>query len=171
MATLPAFLKRNGLPGIDLPQSMPAARSAVKYAAPAAVRRRNPNQLRALPQENVFFYCKKIDNSRLVREADPRSTTTCWSAIGAACVVMALSTGVLVPQLMGTLAGYKLEALRSEQRRLADERHNLEWKEAELLNMNRLEKLAKDQNLTAPTPGQVVRLNGKDSSVAMNQPQ
>jgi hypothetical protein len=171
MATLPAFLRRNELPGMNLPQSMPAAYSTVKHAAHAATRERNPNQLRALPQENVFFYCKKIDNSRLVREADPKSATSCWSAIGVACIVMSLFTGVLVPQLMGTLAGYKVEALRAEQRRLADERHNLEWREAELLNMNRLEQLAKDQHLTAPAPGQVVRLNGKDSSVAMNQPQ
>lgn len=145
---------------------IPASRRA-ESAAHALPR----NHLRALPQEDVFFYCKRIDNSRLVREADPKSAASCWSAIGGACVVMALFTGVLVPQLMGTLAGYKLEALRSEQRRLADERHNLEWKEAELLNMNRLERLAKDQNLTAPGPGQVVLLNGKDSSVAMNQQQ
>jgi hypothetical protein len=143
------------------------------HAAPALARvERHPNALRALPQEDVFFYCKRIDNSRLVRESDPRSTASCWHAIGGACVVIALLTGVLVPQLMGTIAGYKLEALRAEQRRLADERHNLEWKEAELLNMNRLEKLAKDRNLTTPAPGQVLRLsNGQDSSVAMNQPQ
>ena len=137
--------------------------------------------LKALPTRSLGIICarfpkrmsssiaRRIDNSRLVREADPKSAASCWSAIGGACVVMALFTGVLVPQLMGTLAGYKLEALRAEQRRLADERHNLEWKEAELLNMNRLERLAKDQNLTAPGPGQVVLLNGKDSSVAMNQ--
>jgi hypothetical protein len=168
MATLPAFLKRNSAPPVDLA----AEHSAMLHAAPVAPRgEKNMNQLRALPREDVFFYCKKIDNSRLVREADPNSATSCWSAIGAACVVVALSTGVLVPQLMGTLAGYKLEALRAEQRRLVDERHNLEWKEAELLNMTRLERLAKDQNLTAPMPGQVVRLNGKDSSVAMNQQQ
>jgi hypothetical protein len=162
MATMPAFLRRNGLPS--------ATGLTASRRAESASRTLDKNQLRALPRENVFFYCKKIDNSRLVREADPRSANSCWSAIGVACVVMALLTGVLVPQLMGTLAGYKLEALRAEQRRLGDERHNLEWKEAELLNMNRLEKLAKDQNLTAPTPGQVVRLNGKDSSVAMNEP-
>jgi hypothetical protein len=167
MATLPAFLRRNGAPELTAPPM-----SALFTAASASARaERNPNRLRALPQEDVFFYCKRIDNSRLVREADPKSATSCWSAIGGACVVMALLTGVLVPQLMGTLAGYKLEALRAEQRRLADERHNLEWKEAELLNMNRLERLAKDQNLTAPRPGQVVQLNGKDSSVAMNQQQ
>jgi hypothetical protein len=170
MATLPAFLRRTEMPGAGLmASSMPVLHPGTR--AESAVRALDKNHLRALPQENVFFYCKKIDNSRLVREADPRSATSCWSAIGGACVVMALLTGVLVPQLMGTLAGYKVEALRAEQRRLVDERHNLEWKEAELLNMNRLEKLAKDQNLIAPTPGQVVRLNSKDSSVAMNQPQ
>jgi hypothetical protein len=150
------------------PMVAPAASNAACLAARAE---KHVNQLRSLPQEDVFFYCKRIDNSRLVREADPKSSSSCWSAIGGACVVVAVFTGVLVPQLMGTLAGYKLEALRAEQRHLADERHNLEFKEAELLNMNRLERLAKDQNLGAPTPGQVVRLNGKDSSVAMNQQQ
>jgi hypothetical protein len=164
MATLPAFLRRNSFEEND-------AFAAAARPAPVAVRiERNLNHLRPLPMEDVFFYCKKIDNSRLVREADPKSANSCWSAIGAACVVVALLTGVLVPQLMGTLAGYKLESLRAEQRRLVDERHNLEFKEADLLNMNRLEKLAKDQNLTAPAPGQIVRLNGKDSSVAMIQP-
>lgn len=158
MATLPAFLKRTDF----------EADAAPVAAATSAAGR---NLLRPLPMEDVFFYCKKIDNSRLVREADPKAANSCWGAIGAACVVAALFTGALAPQLMGTLAGYKLESLRAEQRRLADERHNLEWKEAELLNMNRLEKLAKDQNLTTPAPGQVVRLNGKDSSMAMNQPQ
>jgi hypothetical protein len=40
--------------------------------------------------------------------------------------------------------------------------------EAELLSPQRLEKLAQGQNLVAPLPGQVVRLNTKgDSAVAM----
>ena len=33
---------------------------------------RDPFQLRALPHEDVFLYSKQIDNSRLVREADPK---------------------------------------------------------------------------------------------------
>ena len=40
-----------------------------------------------------------------------------------------------------------------------------------LLNVNRLERLAKDRNLAPPAPGQLVHLNGKDSSVAMMQRQ
>jgi hypothetical protein len=169
MATMPAFLRRNGAPG-EL-SVLPASAQPAAAGTPVVVRaERSPNRLRALPLEDVFFYCKKIDNSRLVREADPKSAAACWHVIRTACVIIALFAGGYVPQLMGTLDGYKLEALRAEQRRLLDERHNLEWKEAELLNMNRLEQLAKQQNLTPPGPGQVVRLNGKDSSVALNQP-
>jgi hypothetical protein len=136
-----------------------------------SARRRNPFELRALPQEDVCFFCKKIDNSRLVREPDPKAPRACWSAIGVAALAVALIGGVLLPNLMSTLAGYQLEKLRAEERTLVDERHNLEWKEADLLNVNRLERLAKDRNLAPPAPGQLVHLNGKDSSVAMMQRQ
>ena len=136
-----------------------------------SARRRNPFELRALPQEDVCFFCKKIDNSRLVREPDPKAPRACWSAIGVAALAVALIGGVLLPNLMSTLAGYQLEKLRAEERTLIDERHNLEWKEADLLNVNRLERLAKDRNLAPPAPGQLVHLNGKDSSVAMMQRQ
>jgi hypothetical protein len=129
---------------------------------------RDPFQLRALPQEDVFFHCKKIDNSRLVREADPQARGACWSAIGAACVLLALATSVLVPNVASTLAGYRLQALRVEERQLLDEKRTLEVREAELLSPQRLETLAQGQNLVAPTAGQVVRLNAKgDSAVAM----
>jgi biotin carboxyl carrier protein len=67
-----------------------------------------------------------------------------------------------------TLAGYKLQALRVEEQQLQDEERALEVQEAELLSPERLEKLAQGQNLVAPLPGQVVRLNVKgDSAVAM----
>ena len=160
MATQPAFPRRTDT------QKTPAAVIKMDSA-----RRRNPFELRALPQEDVFFFCKKIDNSRLEREPDPKAPRACWSAIGVAALAVALIGGVLLPNLMSTLAGYQLEKLRSEERSLVDERHNLEWKEAELLNVNRLERLAKDRNLTPPAPGQLVHLNGKDSSVAMMQRQ
>ena len=38
---------------------------------------RHPYELRALPHESVFFYRKAIDNTRLVREADPQSRGAC----------------------------------------------------------------------------------------------
>ena len=137
---------------------------------PAPVRpERDPFQLRALPHEDVYFYSKKIDNTRLVRDADPKARGACWSAIGAATLMVALLTGVLVPNGLSTLAGYKLESLRGEEQRLVDERRTLELQEAELLSPARLEKLARNQNLVTPQSGQVVHLDGNkpDSSVAM----
>ncbi len=107
----------------------------------------DPYALRALPQEDVFFYCKKIDNSRLVREPDPKAGGACWSVIGAACLGVLMLTGVATFRVASTMAGYTLEQLRSEQRRLLDEGRELDLQEAELLSPERLEKLAKGQNL------------------------
>ena len=161
MATLPAFLRRT-----ELAAPEPAARAARK---PAKARvERDPFQLRALPQEDVFFYCKKIDNSRLVREPDPHSRGACWSAIGAACVLLALLTSAFAPSVATTLAGYKLEALRAEERQLLDERRSLDLQEAELLSPERLDKLAREKNLVTPSSGQVVHLDTKgDGAFAM----
>ena len=139
MATLPAFFRRTNETGVP-------ALSPIKPE-------RDPFQLRALPQEDVFFYCKKIDNSRLVREADPQARGACWSAIGAACFLLALLTSVLAPSVASTLAGYKLEALRAEERQLLDEKRTLELEEAELLSPQRLEKLAKGRIWWRHFPG------------------
>lgn len=146
MATLPAFLKRTGMP------AAPDAPAVSNVAAIPGRPDKHWNHLRSVPQDDVFFYCKKIDNSRLVREADPKAATSCWSAIGAACVALALLTGVLAPQLMTTLAGYKLEALHAEERRLVDERHHLEFKEADLSNMNRLSVWRRIRTCPRPRP-------------------
>jgi hypothetical protein len=161
MATLPAFLKRTE--ALRQNRTEDIARPQVAKAV------KDPFQLRALPQDDVFFYCKKIDNSRLVREADPQARGDCWSAIGAACVVLALLTGVAAPSVTNTLAGYKLESLRAEYSRLLDERRTLELEEAELLSPGRLEELARKQNLVTPQSGQVVHLedHNKPESAAL----
>ncbi|PWU01199.1 MAG: hypothetical protein C5B51_23565 [Terriglobia bacterium] len=158
MATLPAFSRKAEVPA----EAEPARRLATVRPE------RDPFLLRALPHDEVFFYSKKIDNSRLVREPDPRARGACWSAIGAACVALGLLTSVLAPSVAGTLAGYKLESLRAEERRLLNERRVLQLQEAELLSPERLERLAKGQNLVTPAGGQVVHLDGKaDGAVAM----
>ena len=159
MATMPAFLRRTAKPEETAVTAQPAPARA----------ERDPYRLRELPLETVFCFCKKIDNSRLVREPDAQARGACWSAIGAAVVGLALLSGVLAPSVANTLAGYKLEALKAEQRRLMDERRTLQLEEAELLSPDRLEKLATRQNLVTPKADQVVHLDGArpDGSVAM----
>ncbi|HEY1183081.1 MAG TPA: hypothetical protein VGE89_02785 [Bryobacteraceae bacterium] len=159
MATMPAFLGKTVNVG-----------ASASSAAPCAARlAKNSDRLRPLPLDDVLFFSKKIDNSRLVRAADPRARGACWSAVGAASVLLVLLAGTLVPSLAGRLEGYKLEALKGEERRLLDERRTLELQEAELLSPDRLQQMAEKQNLVAPQAGQVVHLDGNkpDSAFAL----
>jgi|ERR1051326_3027650 hypothetical protein len=159
MATMPAFLRKNE----TAPQTAP---EMVTRTARARTER-DPFQLRALPHDDVYLYCKRIDNSRLVREDDPRSRGACYSAIGAACLMLALLTGAFAPTAMSTLAGYKLEALHGEERRLLEENRNLDLQEAELLSPARLDQLARQNHLVTPSLGQVVHLDKPEGEVAM----
>lgn len=129
---------------------------------------RDDYALRPFPMEDVFFYCKKVDNSRLVREDDPKAHGRCLSAIGAAAAIVALLTGALVPSVANTIAGYKLEALRAEERKLVDERRNLDLEEARLLSPDRLQELAQKHHLITPKAGQVFHLDGRsEGAVAL----
>ena len=143
------------------------ANAAVTSAARADARQgRNSDRLRALPFDRVLFFSKPIDNSRLVRAADPKTRSACWSALGAAAVLLVLFTGTLMPTLAGRLEGYRLEALKGEERRLLDERRTLELQEAELLSPDRLQQVAERQNLVAPRAGQVIHLDGNKADGA-----
>lgn len=158
MATLPTFHRGTGTPANPEAAARPVGVRAV----------RDPHMLRALPNDDLLFYVKRIDNSRLVRAADPQARGACWSAIGGACVLLALLTSAFFPSVGSTIAGYKLEALRAEERHLLAERRNLELQEAELLSPARLDKLAKDSNLVTPSSRQVIHLDAKgDATVAM----
>jgi hypothetical protein len=154
MATMPDYLTRETL----------AAVPAREDRQP----QRDPFQLRALPFEDVYFRPKKMDNSKLVREVDPRAGGACWSVIGVACLMLAFLGGVLAPHVANTVAGYKLESLRAEAQRLAGERRTLELQEAQLLSPERLDRLAQGQHLVTPSASQVVHLeNQGDGKVAM----
>jgi hypothetical protein len=129
----------------------------------------DPCRLRALPNEDVYFFCKRIDNSRILKEKDPRAARECWSAIGAFAVLAILLAGALAPSVWGTFAGYQLQSLKLERQRLIDERSTLEVAEAALLSPARLEKLARAQKLIDPVAGQVIHLEPRaDDSLAMN---
>jgi hypothetical protein len=122
--------------------------------------------LRAIANEDIFFFVKDIDNSRVVRESDPQARTACWKLILSAGAAAVLLIGVLLPSAYGLLAGYQIQSLRAGQQRLTTERSALELEEAKLLSPARLEELARIQSFVDPGPQKVVYLDGK-GSVAM----
>src|SRR5580700_6113012 len=105
MATLAMFFRR------------PLATPAAAHNRPVPVDDRF--RLRALPNEDVFLFVKRIDNSRIVREP-VASTRSEWSLIGVACLIALLFMGALTPRVINIFSGYQLESLKKEQQHLLD---------------------------------------------------
>jgi len=157
MATLAMFFRR--------PLTAPAADGEQTEGYPVDDR----CCLRALPNEDVFLYSKRIDNSRIVRQPDPAARGE-WSMIGMACLIALLLMGALTPRVANIFAGYQLESLKQEQKHLLDEQRDLDVVEARIARQENLEVLAKRSDLVTPAPGQVVHLDPKnDSKLAMNR--
>ncbi|HVW85325.1 MAG TPA: hypothetical protein VHB50_11625 [Bryobacteraceae bacterium] len=159
MATLATFFKRSDA-------------VAARGERAATVRAESdPFRLRALPNDDIYFYSKRIDNSRVVRQADPAARGECWSAVGAAAVLLMLGLSIIAPHVGAVLAGYKLEALKTEHQSLIDQKRELEVREAALLSPERLNQLAKERNLTSPAGNQIIHLDNPslDGSFARNQ--
>ena len=131
MATMPAFLRRPAEPG-----PTPAPRKLQG--------RPGEFDLRALPLDDVFFFCKKINNERLVREADPRAGKRCWSAIAAASLALILFAGAASLKMMNTLAGYRVEALKDGQQQMLSRSRSLQLQEGLLLSPENLQQVAKE---------------------------
>lgn len=119
------------------------------------------------PNEDVYFYIKYIDNTRVVREADPAARKTCWNLIGSSFAFAVLVIGLLLPSVNRLMAGYKLEALRQERQRLELDRASLELTETKLLSPARLEELARTQRFVDPAPEAVVYLDGNKSDAIL----
>jgi hypothetical protein len=126
--------------------------------------------LRPLPNDDVYFFVKRIDNSRVVRKADPKARKQSWKARGASCLAAAGLIATLLPSAYGLMANYQLHQLRQEHERLMGEQSRLELQEATLVSPERLQRLAKDEGFTDPTPDHTIYLTPKnDSSLALNR--
>ena len=141
--------------------------SAERKAAP---RMESSVPVPLFPNEDIYFFVKRIDNSRLVRQADPQARGDCWKMIGSAGVAAMLLIGVLLPSAYGLLAGYQIQSLKEEGKLLATEQASLELREAKLLSPARMEELARMQQFVDPEAQKVVYLDSKNgSAVAMNR--
>lgn len=126
-------------------------------------------RLRPLPNEDVYLYVKRFDNSRVVQEADPADSGMCVRRMVIACAVFVLVVGVLLPGAYGLIAGYQIHSLQAEQQRLRNEFATVDAEEARLLSPERIERLAEMQQFIEPKPESVHYLQPKsDQAVALN---
>jgi hypothetical protein len=143
--------------------------SQINRAGSAVHRTEARAAVRPFANEDIFFRIKAIDNSRVVRAADPRARQYCWKMIGSVVMAAVLLIAVLLPGAYSLLAGFQIQALRQETHRLVTEQASLELQEAELLSPARMEELARDQQFVDPPSQKVVYLDGqRDAQVARN---
>lgn len=130
---------------------------------------RQDSYVRALPNEDVCLWIKTIDNSRVVRHADPRVRNACWRFIGIASIVVLLVVGQLLPAAYRLLAGYQLNRLEKQHAELMDIRRTLQLDNAVLRSPRNLEQLAKLHGMK-PAPRRVHDIAPADgTSLALNR--
>jgi hypothetical protein len=125
-------------------------------------------RLRAFAGEDILFYVKRHDNRSVVRAADPAARGRCWKLIGSVVGAAVLLIGVLLPNAYGLIAGFQIQSLRQEERKLATDQASLELREAQLLSPARIQELARQQEFVEPAPARVMYLDGAQNALAMN---
>lgn len=107
--------------------------------------------------DGIGSLSRPIDNSRLVREVDPRSSRRLWSLL---LLIGALVGGVALyawPQIEAFQTGLDALALHRERERLIEINLKLRLEKASLENLQRIEVIAmRDLGLVAPRPADVV---------------
>ncbi len=84
--------------------------------------RTDRHKLLPLPNEHIYLYRKAIDNSRVVRQADPRARAICWRRIATTTAGTLVLVALLWPGMYGMLAGYQIESLKAQQQKLIAEK-------------------------------------------------
>ena len=157
MASLATIVNR--FAGVEV-EDAPAAGRGSSMSKPEDCR------LRPLPNEDVYLFVKRIDNRAVVRAADPAARRA-----RARSMVMGLLTALmlvagLAPAAYSRIEGRHISELRQRQAELQSQHKQLELKEADLVNVERLRKIAKEFGFVDPTAGSLEYLEGKNKAEA-----
>ena len=137
-------------------------------APPAVWTRTETPRLRPLANEDVYLFVKRIDNTAVVRAADPAARVARGRSMVTGFIAAMLVIAGLAPTAYNTTAGFTMQQLQAEQTQLKEEKAKLDAAEAKLVSMDRLQQLAKTLKMAAPTPLQVETLEGKSKAEARN---
>jgi cell division protein FtsL len=110
------------------------------------------------PTPEVFF-AKRLDNSRLVKAADPvrvREMRTFTAAMTALFVIVMFYGW---QHFSAIEYGYRVEAEKQQRAQLEEQNRQLRLAEAQLCDLTRLDQMARKLGLEPPHPGQVVQGN------------
>ena len=127
-------------------------------------------QLRAMPNEGIHVFVKKIDNSRVVREEDPKANSSAWKTLSTAGVFAFIVVCLIVPGATSYLAGYTVTEMEKQNSQLEAQLARLSVREAELTSVEALARAAKNQKYIDPAPETLVVLTEpRPGTVALNR--
>jgi len=118
-----------------------------------------PQRRRYMPGAPEIYFAKAIDNSRLVKVADPRRRREMKVFAVVLTVMLGLVMVYLCQHFSAIDCGYKIEKLRSERDTLNEANRALKLEEASLRDPGRIDALAKSMGLQMPQAGQVQALD------------
>jgi hypothetical protein len=131
--------------------------------SPTVWTRTEAPRLRPIANEDVYLFVKRIDNTAVVRAADPAASLARSRSMMTGFVAAMLVIAGLVPTAYNTTAGFTVQQLRGEQVQLQQQMAKLNAAEAKLVSLDRLQQLAKTLKMSQPTPQQVETLDAKSA--------
>ena len=126
-----------------------AERNALLMAAQVERRRRI-----RMPE---YFIAKRIDNSRLVKAADPVRIREMRVFSAAVAVLFSLIMVYGLQHFYAIESSYRVESEKQVLNKLREENRQLRLSEAQLSQPARIDQMARRLGLAEPLPGQVVQ--------------
>jgi cell division protein FtsL len=126
---------------------------------------------RPLPMEEICFFVKAIDNSRLVRVLDPHSRRDCLKLVGFFASLFVLAVLYILPYLALRHSGYNVEDLKRQNLALGEENRALQVQESTLRDPQRIDTIARTrlgmkpalpEQMTWPDGARTPRQDGRE---------
>ena len=103
-----------------------------------------------------FYFPKHIDNSRLVKAADPVRVREMRLFSAAVAVLFSLVMIYGLQHFSAIESGYRVESEKQVRDQLREDNRQLRLAEAQLTQPGRIDSMARQLGLAAPQPGQVI---------------
>ena len=104
-----------------------------------------------------YFFVKHIDNTRLVKAADPVRAREMRVFGAAVAVLFSLIMIYGLQHFYAIESSYRVESEKQTVNQLREQNRQLRLSEAELTQPSRIDQMARSLGLAEPQPGQVVR--------------
>jgi cell division protein FtsL len=121
----------------------------------AELRAQQPQRRRCM-RTPEFAFPKNFDNSRLVKAPDPARTRQIRLFSAACTVLLSLFMVYGLQHFSAIEGGYRIESEKQQRDNLREENRKLRLTEAQLTEPGRIDKMAREQGLVDPQPGQVI---------------